>query len=229
VARICDQVVIRATVRRVKRPVNAIDTPLFLAPSQTRVPPVTALDAAAPDAAALAALIGRVAAARDRTAFAALYKHFAPRVKAYLVRAGMVGGEAEDVTQNVMLTLWRKAEHFDPARAGAATWVFAIARNARIDHARRKREVAMPDMEEPEAPDTAPSAEALTLAAERDTRLRGALNTLTPEQRQIVQLSFFSDTPHAAIASALNLPLGTVKSRIRLAMGKLRAVLEEGL
>ena len=190
------------------------------------VPPVTALDAPAPGAAALAALIGRVAHLRDRTAYAALFKHFAPRVKAYLRRAGLEGAEAEEVTQDVMLALWRKAESFDPARAGAATWVFAIARNARIDHARRRHGPALPAMPEMEEEDHAPSAETLTLTAERESLVRVALDTLSPEQQQIVQLSFFSETPHAAIASALNLPLGTVKSRIRLGLARLRAVLE---
>lgn len=190
------------------------------------MPSVTALDAPAPDAAALAALIWRVAAASDRTAYAALFKHFAPRVKAYLRRAGMEGAEAEEVTQEVMLALWRKAGSFDPARAGASTWVFAIARNARIDHARRRRDAALPAMPELEDDGQAPSAEALSLTAEREGLVRTALCGLTPEQQEIVQLSFFSEAPHTAIASALNLPLGTVKSRIRLAMAKLRARLE---
>lgn len=192
--------------------------------------PVTALDAPAPDAAALGALIRRVAAARDRTAYAALFKYFAPRVKAYLRRAGMEGTHAEEVTQDVMLTLWRKAEHFDPARAGASAWVFAIARNARIDHARRangcrRGDDALPAMPEPD--EQTPSAETLLLAAEREAKVRMALGDLTAEQREIVWLSFFSETPHAAIARALGLPLGTVKSRIRLAMAKLRARIED--
>ena len=187
---------------------------------------MTALDAPAPGAAALAALIGRVAHLRDRTAYAALFKHFAPRVKAYLRRAGLEGAEAEEVTQDVMLALWRKAESFDPARAGAATWVFAIARNARIDHARRRNGAALPPMPEVEEEDHAPSAETLVLTAERESLVRVALDTLSLEQQQIVQLSFFSEAPHAAIASALNLPLGTVKSRIRLGLARLRAALE---
>jgi RNA polymerase sigma-70 factor (ECF subfamily) len=178
---------------------------------------------APPDAALLAALLARVAQTRDRTAFAALFKHFAPRVKAYLRRGGLEPVEAEEVTQEVMLLLWRKAESFDAARAGAATWVFAIARNARVDYARRLHN--LPAAPQPE--EESPSAETLILTAERASRLRGALAALGPDQKLIVQLSFFSQTPHAAIARALNLPLGTVKSRIRLAMAKLRALLED--
>jgi len=191
-----------------------------------RVLPVTALDDPAPDAATLASLIGHVAQAGDRGAYAALFKYFAPRVKAYLRRAGLAGAEAEEVTQEVMLVLWRKAALFDPARAGAATWVFAIARNARIDHARRRRDASATEMPDAMEDERAPSPEALTLTTEREALIRTALGTLSPEQQQIVQLSFFSETPHAAIANALNLPLGTVKSRIRLGLARLRAALE---
>lgn len=188
--------------------------------------PVTALDADAPDAQSLAALIGAVARRHDRTAYAVLFKHFAPRVKAYLRRGGMEGPAADEVTQEVMLTVWRKAAQFDPARAGAATWVFAIARNARIDHARRRRDVSLPGQPDAAAEEHAPCAETLSLTAEREALVRAALKTLSPEQQQIMQLSFFAETPHAAIAAALHLPLGTVKSRIRLGLARLRAFLE---
>lgn len=197
-----------------------------MAARRALAPPVTALDTPAPDAEAQAVLIRRVATARDRQAFAALFKYFAPRVKAYLRRAGLEPGEAEEVAQEVLLSLWRKAESFDPARAAPATWVFAIARNARIDHARRRRGASLPAMPELEEPDHSPSAETQTLTAEREAQLRAALRALSPEQQQIVQLSFFSETPHTAIASTLNLPLGTVKSRIRLGLARLRAALE---
>ncbi|WP_240376700.1 MULTISPECIES: sigma-70 family RNA polymerase sigma factor [Acidocella] len=203
---------------------NAFAPPSAARRAPPQALPVNQAGSPAPDAATLAALIRRVATARDKQAFAALFKHFAPRVKSFLRRAGMESGAAEEVAQEVMILLWRKAEHFDPSRAGAATWVFAIARNARIDHARRAK--GLPPQPEPE-PEAAPSAETLTLAAEQAARLRGAIAELGPEQKQIVQLFFFSDTPHAAIASALDLPLGTVKSRIRLAMAKLRSSLGE--
>lgn len=191
------------------------------------MPSVTTLDTPAPSAAELAVLIVRVADGRDRTAYAVLFKYFAPRVKAYFRRSGMGGMEAEEAAQDVMLTLWRKADRFDPARAGATTWVFAIARNARIDHLRRQGDSALPPMPELDTDEPAPTAEGLLLVAEREEAVRMALAELTVEQREIVRLSFFSEAPHAAIAVALALPLGTVKSRIRLAMAKLRARIEE--
>ena len=174
------------------------------------------------DAAAQARLIGLVAVHQDRQAFALLFKHFAPRLKAFHLRAGLADAAAEELTQETMLLLWRKAAGFDPARAGAATWVFTITRNLRIDAARRQRgsmPVPLP------AADPAPSAMALILESERAMRMRGALAALSAEQRHVIELSFFADAPHASIATALQLPLGTVKSRIRLALARLRDLL----
>jgi RNA polymerase sigma-70 factor, ECF subfamily len=174
------------------------------------------------DAAAQARLIGLVASAQDRQAFALLFKHFAPRLKAFHLRAGLNDAAAEELAQETMLLLWRKAASFDPARAGASTWIFTITRNLRIDQSRRQRAaVPEPLLEE----DLSPSAEVLCLSNERAERMRGALAALSAEQRRVIELSFFSDTPHSIIAAALKLPLGTVKSRIRLALARLRDAL----
>jgi RNA polymerase sigma-70 factor (ECF subfamily) len=185
---------------------------------------LTPVDMTAPlDAAAQAMLLGRVAAQQDRQAFALLYKHFAPRLKAFHLRAGLSDAAAEELAQETMVLLWRKAASYDPARAGAATWVFTITRNLRIDQARRQRAAAAPAYVPEEEP--APSAETLSLTQERSTRMRAALAALTEAQRRVIELSFFADTPHAGIAAALGLPLGTVKSRIRLALARLRDAL----
>lgn len=194
-------------------------------PASQRAPfsPVSPANSVPLDAGLLAQLVCRVAQERDRTAFATLFKHFAPRVKAYLLKSGLTAAAAEELTQEVMLSLWRKAAQFDPARAGAASWIFAIARNARIDYARRQRNLPPP----PEEEELGPSAETAALAAERDQRVGAALKTLSQDQQIILSLSFFSDLPHAAIADRLNLPLGTVKSRIRLGLARLRLLLGE--
>ncbi|GGC81352.1 sigma-70 family RNA polymerase sigma factor [Chelatococcus reniformis] len=167
-----------------------------------------------------------VAAQRDRQAFALLFKHFAPRLKTFLLRSGLPAGVAEELAQETMISVWRKASSFDPTRAGASTWIFAIARHLRVDHLRRERlpRAGGPDMLEEE--DDAPSGEALLLAAEREARVKGALRTLSDEQAAIVRLSFFNDKAHSEIARELGLPLGTVKSRVRLALGRLRALLD---
>jgi RNA polymerase sigma-70 factor (ECF subfamily) len=170
-------------------------------------------------------LIQAVAAHRDREAFARLFDHFAPRLKAYLMRAGAPPGAAEDFAQDTMLTLWRKADLFDPRRASAATWIFTIARNRRLDVLRREtRPLPLPEIslepEEPERPDD------LLSAAEEAARLTQAMAELPPEQVELLRLAFFQGDAHSEIARRLDLPLGTVKSRIRKAMIKLRATLE---
>jgi len=171
-------------------------------------------------------LILRIARERDRTAFTALFESFAPRLKGYLLRQGARPAEAEELVQEAMVAVWRKAELFDPSRASAATWIFRIARNLRLDAARRDRhaDAYQPDLsEEPEPPRTPEGIEA---ARQRDALVRTALAELPPEQLEVLRMSFFHDRPHAEIAQALRLPLGTVKSRIRLALQRLRASLE---
>lgn len=172
-------------------------------------------------------MVRAIALEQDRAAFAALFGHFAPRVKAFLVRSGLADSLAEEVTQETMLTMWRKASFFDPSRAGVSTWIFTIARNQRIDRLRRERlpsaELAVDTIEEPDPSETGEEA---VLTVEREGRVRNALSALSAEQAAIVRLSFFADKPHAAIARELGIPLGTVKSRIRLALGRLRVLLD---
>jgi RNA polymerase sigma-70 factor (ECF subfamily) len=168
-----------------------------------------------------------IAAHRSREGFALLFGRFAPRVKSYLLKLGCKPELAEELAQETLLTVWRKAGYFDPARASASTWVFTIARNLRIDALRRERH---PDdlIDEPALipeQDIRPD-EALS-ANEREERLRLALKTLPEEQAEVVRLSFFHDKAHAEISADLGLPLGTVKSRLRLAMVRLRAQLED--
>jgi len=172
----------------------------------------------------LAGFVEAVATRRDREAFAALFRHFGPRLKTFFMRGGMSAGLAEDLVQETMLSLWRKSSYYDPARAGVATWVFTIARNLRIDHIRRQRNPAdlPPDPEE-----TPPSLEDELLGAERDLRVRNALSALSAEQLTIIRLSYYAEKSQSEIAEELGIPLGTVKSRTRLAMARLRALLED--
>ena len=177
---------------------------------------------------AFAALIRRISDDADRTAFAELFGHFAPRLKSYMRRLGAADPVAEDLAQEAMFAVWRKASTFDPTRAGAATWIFTIARNLRIDTLRRERPTeALPPEDERAEIETAPGAEAELITAERDRALRVALEVLPPEQAQLVQLAFYEDRPHREIERVLGIPLGTVKSRLRMAMQRLRAALED--
>lgn len=172
-------------------------------------------------------LLMRVANA-DRDAFALLFRRYAGKIKSYLIRLGARPAVAEDLAQDAMVLAWRRAGLYDPAKAKASTWMFVIARNAWIDKLRREKvELAYAerngeaDLSREEAPDEA------AVRMDQEEKVALVLETLTPEQRQVVQLSFFEERPHSEIAERLSLPLGTVKSRMRLALTKLRALLED--
>ena len=161
----------------------------------------------------------------DTDAFAALFRHFAPRIKSYLLRCHLESSKAEELAQETLLTVWQKAAYFQPARASASTWIFTIARNLRVD---ALRGTAHPEALEQhlslESGDPLPGE--LLLTAERETKTREALVTLPADQAEVVRLSFFEDKPHSQIARELGIPLGTVKSRLRLAFTRLKTALD---
>jgi len=178
-----------------------------------------------------------VALTGDRSAFAVLFKHFAPRIKAYLMRSGLAPELAEELAQETMVNVWRKAASFDPDRAQLSTWIFTIARNLRVDHLRRGHDRRGADDGNDASSDDAvdPLAlavhDAVTLdeqlgTARREAAVRQALRQLAPQQLQILWLSFYDEQSHARIADELKVPLGTVKSRIRLAVSHLRRLLQ---
>jgi RNA polymerase sigma-70 factor (ECF subfamily) len=172
-------------------------------------------------------LIAAIAASRDRRAFAELFAHFAPRIKAYLRRNGASDGEAEDLAQEAMLTVWRRAHMFDRAQGAASTWIFTIARNKRIDALRRERRPEV-DPDDPALVPARPDAADTTIeAAQTGDRLRAAVAELPKEQARLLHMSFFEDKSHSTIAAEVGLPLGTVKSRVRLALARLRGSLED--
>jgi len=176
-------------------------------------------------------LICAIAAHRDRAAFATLFQHFAPRVKAFMQRSGIAEAAAEELAQETMLTVWRKADLYDPQAAGAATWIFTIARNLRIDSQRRQRRGGVvSDTYEIDAEfyiDDSPQPDQRVAAAQSEQRVRSALNQLSADQLRVIELSFFEEKAHAEISQILEIPLGTVKSRLRLAMARLRILLGE--
>ncbi|HYE46847.1 MAG TPA: sigma-70 family RNA polymerase sigma factor [Caulobacter sp.] len=174
-----------------------------------------------------AALVLAIAERGDRAAFRQLFDHYAPRVKGYLVRLGLDGARAEELAQEVLVTVWRKAASFDARRASVSTWIFRIARNRRIDVYRRDR-TADVDAEDPSLlPPEAASPHEEVSAAQQQRRIAAALLDLPEEQRDLVRRAFYDDLSHSEIAEATGLALGTVKSRLRLAFGKLRALLED--
>ncbi|MCC8432708.1 sigma-70 family RNA polymerase sigma factor [Reyranella aquatilis] len=173
-------------------------------------------------------LIEAIATRQDRAAFARLFNHFAPRMKAFIMRGGADAEAAQEVAQEALIMVWRKAASFDRTRASATTWLYTIARNKRIDLLRRNNRPAI-DVEDwltffaPEDAD----ADKSVLAGQTYTRVKELLSGLSPDQLLVIEKAFFEDKTHTAIAEELKLPLGTVKSRIRLALGRLRDALEK--
>jgi RNA polymerase sigma-70 factor (ECF subfamily) len=172
-------------------------------------------------------LLVRLSAGADREAFAGLFAFYAPRLKAYMRRLGADGSAAEDLAQDAMATVWNKAVSFDPAKASAATWIFTIARNLRIDVLRRERRPEIDFADPGLVPDPPQSPEQIVATRRSAAEVRAALAALPPEQARIVELSFFEEQPHSAIARELGVPLGTVKSRLRLAIERFRRALGE--
>ncbi len=171
-----------------------------------------------------------VAQRADRQAFARLFEHYAPRVKGFMLRAGCAPELAEDIAQETLVAVWRKASQFRRDQAGVSTWIFTIARNLRIDMHRRRMtqpeaaEVDLADIQD-DMPATEPRPEEQLWSGQLAHRVRDAMAQLPEEQAVVVRMSFFEEHPHAEIARALGWPLGTVKSRIRLAVGQLRRLL----
>jgi RNA polymerase sigma-70 factor (ECF subfamily) len=171
-------------------------------------------------------LVQSVATKRDQTAFAELFDHFAPRINAYLLRIGTDNGTAEEITQEVMVTLWRKAELFDSSKSSVGTWLFRIARNRKIDLIRRDRSDTI-DVNDPMLiPDEDRPLEDGLDARRFGVLVRESMDGLPEEQLELINLAFFEGLSHSQIAERTGLPLGTVKSRIRLAFSRLKKQLE---
>src|SRR5262245_55689182 len=175
-----------------------------------------------------AQLIEAIATRQDRVAFAALYRHYAPRVKAFLMRGGTDAESAQEIAQEALIMVWRKAASFDRTRASAATWIYTIARNKRIDLLRRTGRPAIETEDwltifAPEGPD----ADTSVLAGQTYMKVKELMGRLSADQLVVIRKAFFEDKTHTAIAEELRLPLGTVKSRIRLALARLREGLEK--
>lgn len=164
--------------------------------------------------------IHRIRDEQDQSSFAALFRHFAPRVKAYLMKSGANATLAEETSQEVMATVWQKAHMFDASRASVSTWIFTIARNRMID-AIRKQNRPEPDEIYWQAQEEPDQADVVTLQQE-SARLTEALKDLPEKQRELIIKAYFGDLSHSEIAEQTGIPLGTIKSRIRLALDRLR-------
>ena len=176
---------------------------------------------------AMSDLLQKVAQSRDVEAFRKLFELYGPRVKSYMMRQGADATTAEDLAQETLLTVWRKAQLYSDEKGSATTWIFTIARNLRID--RLRREVSwqpLPENRDEEASD-APDPEQEVTERERRDKVRAVLATLPPDQSEVVMLSYVEGLSHSEIAERLQLPLGTVKSRMRLAYQKVKEAVED--
>ena len=171
--------------------------------------------------------IAAIAASQDRAAFESLFRHFAPRLQAYLRKLGANPAAAEELMQEAMVLVWRKAAQFDRSKSSASTWIFTIVRNLRIDAFRRESRPEV-DMSDPALmPDPDPDADMAIVSRQSADRLHEALAALNDNERAILRLAYFDDKSQSDIAAELRIPLGTVKSRVRLAFAKLRASLAD--
>ncbi|WP_370739371.1 sigma-70 family RNA polymerase sigma factor [Flavimaricola marinus] len=157
---------------------------------------------------------------KDQRAFARLFEHFAPRLKSFLMKSGSTAEFAEECTQEVMATLWRKAHMFDGSKASVSTWIYTIARNRKIDMIRKQRRPEPEDL--PWGPENEPDQDDVIVLAEETEQLGRALAALPEKQRKLIERAYFGELSHSEIAEETGLPLGTIKSRIRLALERLR-------
>lgn len=171
-------------------------------------------------------LLTRIATTKDRAAFASLFDHFAPRVKSFMMRKGSNPEQAEDLVQETLIAVWSKAAMFSTEKGSVSTWIFTIARNLRIDKLRRERAQLYTDLEDFDAPDLSTGAEEALGRSQEDNHVVQALAQIPLEQRDLLILSFVEDVPQSEIAMRLGIPLGTVKSRMRLGYQRLRKILE---
>jgi RNA polymerase sigma-70 factor (ECF subfamily) len=166
----------------------------------------------------------RIQLDQDQKAFTELFGYFAPRVKAFLMKSGASPSMAEECTQEVMVTLWHKAHLFDPSRASVATWIFTIARNKRIDALRKQRRPEPEDLQW--GPESEPEASDILVLQQEANLITQAMSALPSQQRDLIKKAYFGDLSHSEIAVETGLPLGTIKSRLRLALSKLRKTMK---
>lgn len=162
---------------------------------------------------------------RDHDAFSALFDFFAPRLKGFMMRSAVSAEQAEEIVQDVMLTIWRKASMFDPHRANASAWIYQIARNRQLDILRKDRRPIPEELRE--EPGTEPDVSQIVAIEQETRRLKKALDQLSADQREIIERAYMGELTHQEISTLTGLPLGTIKSRIRLGLERLRHELKE--
>ncbi len=163
---------------------------------------------------------------QDKSAFSNIFKHFAPRLKSFLVKAGSTDMQAEEVIQEVMIAIWTKSSTYDSNKSSVSTWVYTIARNKRIDKIRKEKRHYISESDEGLEIPVDSTQEKEIFSAQVSNSLKKYMSNLPEEQSKLLKLSYFYNKTHADISEELKIPLGTVKSRIRLALTKMRHLVE---
>ena len=175
----------------------------------------------------LAKCLMAVGQSHDRTAFITLFQHYAPRLTTYFRGLGISPSMADDLVQETMLRLWNKAHYFDPARGPPSAWVFTIARNLLRTTKLRERRFTSIEGDLLTMEDPALGPDRLLAASETASRLDQVLRNLSKEDADLLKASFLEQKSHTNIARERNRPLGTVKSRLRRTLARLRKALSE--
>ena len=163
---------------------------------------------------------------QDKSSFSSIFKHFAPRLKSYFVKAGATENQAEEVIQEVMLAVWTKAASYDKNKSSVTTWIYTIARNKRIDKIRKEKRHYLLESDDGLEIPVPSTQEGEIMSWQISNKIKAFLDILPKEQSKLLKLSYFHEKTHSDIAKELKLPLGTVKSRIRLALSKMRNLSE---
>ena len=175
----------------------------------------------------LSRLLLRVGRDQDDSAFETLFRHYGPRIRAFMRKRCGDATQAEELMQETFANVWRRAGSFDPARGTVSAWIYTVARNTSVDVFRRRNRPEFDPQDPALVPEAAEQADTVMEMRQSAERLRLAMRDLPGEQSEVLKLSFFEELSHSVIAERLGIPLGTVKSRIRMAFSRLRDSLGE--
>ena len=172
----------------------------------------------------LLSLIDKISSDRDEIAFSSLFDFIAPKINAYYLQNGLSKDNSEELTQEVMSTIWLKSYQYDPTKSAVSTWVYTIARNKKVDFLRKK---SGKDMNEEDVREFLYTENMLDSISEGEIKdqIDKISKELTEDQRKMIKMSFFENKTHKKIAEELEIPLGTVKSRIRHILIKMQKLL----
>ena len=173
------------------------------------------------------AAILNIAESQDISSFKKIFEYFSPRLKSFLMKSGAEENIAEEIIQETMTIIWTKADYYDPKVASPSTWIYTIARNKKIDILRKSRKAILEDIETAVLPAVEPKTEENIEHDQKFDMIAQHLDALPKDQLNLLKMNFFEEKSHGEISELTGIPLGTVKSRIRLALEKIRGKLDK--